>query len=82
MEFFLLQDLVTDDRRTAVKFFMPFDDFSSPSVPRDVATYQEYRRRSIEFVQAPQSPNRAPSDGPGPTGVIRSLMVESSAACY
>ena len=52
VEFFLLQDLVTDDDRTAVKFFLPFDDFSSPSVPRDVATYQEYRHRSIEFVQA------------------------------
>ena len=52
VEFFLLQDLVTDDDRTAVKFFMPFDDFSSPSVPGDVATYQEYRCRSVEFVRA------------------------------
>lgn len=51
VDFFLLQDLITDDR-AAVKFFMPFDDFSSPSVPRDGATYQEYRRRSIEFVHA------------------------------
>lgn len=51
VDFFLLQDLVADDR-AAVKFFMPLDDFSSPPVPRDVATYREYRRRSIEFVQA------------------------------
>ena len=51
VDFFLLQDLFTDDR-AAVKFFMPFDDFNSPSVPRDGTTYREYRRRSIEFVQA------------------------------
>jgi hypothetical protein len=50
VSFFLLDDLVTDD--CSVKFFMPFDDFSSPSVPRDVGTYNEYRRRSIEFIKA------------------------------
>ena len=31
---------------------MPFDDFKTPHVPRDVETYREYRRRSIEFVRA------------------------------
>jgi hypothetical protein len=51
VDFFLLQDLVTDDR-AAVRFFMPFDDFRTPSVPEDDATYREYRRRSIEFIQA------------------------------
>jgi hypothetical protein len=49
VSFFLLEDLVTDD---SVKFFMPFDDFRPPSVPRDVGTYKEYRRRSIEFIEA------------------------------
>ena len=50
VSFFLLDDLVTDD--FGVKFFMPFDDFRPPSVPKDVGTYREYRRRSIEFIEA------------------------------
>jgi hypothetical protein len=50
VSFFLLDDLVTDDHR--VDFFMPFDDFRPPSVPRDITTYREYRRRSIEFIEA------------------------------
>ena len=37
VEFFLLHDIVTDDC-SRVKFFMPFDDFKPPAVPRDVAT--------------------------------------------
>lgn len=49
--FFLLQDLVTDDY-AAIKFFMPFDDFRTSSVPREVDTYKEYRRLSIEFIEA------------------------------
>lgn len=51
VDFFLLQDLVNDDLAT-VKFFLPFDNFATPSVPRDIATYMEYRSRSIEFVAA------------------------------
>ena len=51
VDFFLLQDLVTDDC-SAVTFFMPFDDFKTPSVPKDFDTYLEYRRRSIEFIEA------------------------------
>jgi hypothetical protein len=50
VRFFLLEDLVTDDG--SVKFFMPFDDFRPPSVPKDVGTFEEYRRRSIEFIRA------------------------------
>lgn len=50
-DFFLLQDLVTDDY-AAIKFFMPFDDFETSSVPREVNTYKEYRRLSIEFIEA------------------------------
>jgi hypothetical protein len=61
VNFFLLNDLVTDDFRVKffmpfddfrVKFFMPFDDFRPPSVPEDVDTYKEYRRRSIDFIEA------------------------------
>ena len=51
VNFFLLQDLVTKDY-AAIKFFMPFDDFRTSSVPRDVKTYKEYRRRSIAFIEA------------------------------
>jgi hypothetical protein len=50
VSFFLLDDLVTEER--AVKFFLPFDDFRPPSVPRDVDTYKDYRRRSTEFIEA------------------------------
>jgi hypothetical protein len=50
VNFFLLDDLVTED--LSVKFFMAFDDFRPPSVPRDVRTYEEYRRRSIKFIEA------------------------------
>ena len=51
VEFFLLQDLVTDDYST-IKYFMAFDDFKTPSVPRDADTYRQYRRLSIEFIRA------------------------------
>jgi len=48
--FFLLNDLVTDD--LAVKFALPFDDFNTSSVPTDVDTFVGYRRRSIDFIGA------------------------------
>jgi hypothetical protein len=51
VEFFMLQDLVVDDYST-VKFFMPFDDFRASPVPRDVDRYREYRRLTIEFLEA------------------------------
>jgi len=31
---------------------MPFDEFRTASVPEDDATNGEYRRRSIEFIEA------------------------------
>jgi hypothetical protein len=51
VDFFLLQDLVTDDY-SAVTFAMPFDDFKSSSLPKDFESYVEYRRRSMEFIAA------------------------------
>jgi hypothetical protein len=51
VEFFLLQELVVDDY-SQVTFLMPFDEFRTSPVPRDVDTYREYRRLSIEFVEA------------------------------
>jgi len=50
VSFFVLHDLVTED--LGVKFFMSFDDFRPPSVPKDVRSYREYRRCSIEFIEA------------------------------
>lgn len=50
MEFFLLQDLV--DEAAQVRFFMPFDGFNRPAKPKDLEEYLEFRRLSIEFVEA------------------------------
>jgi hypothetical protein len=54
VEFFLLQDLVTANCGL-VKFFTSFDDFTTPAVPRDIDTYIEYRKRTINFVIARNS---------------------------
>lgn len=51
VDFFLLQDLVSSDYE-AVRFFMPFTDFSPPAIPRDLDTYLEFRRLSIKFTEA------------------------------
>lgn len=52
VEFFLLQDLVTEDC-SAVKFFTPFEDFStSPPLPASIDYYQAYRQLAIEFIEA------------------------------
>jgi len=51
VEFFLLQDLVTDDY-SAVKFFLPFEDFRSSPVPDSMAAYSDYRQRAIGFIEA------------------------------
>ncbi len=49
VRFFLLDDLIDDG---VVRFFMRFDGFHSSAIPKDDATYAEYRRRSIRFVEA------------------------------
>lgn len=51
VDFFLLQDLVNDDA-TAVRFFTPFADFTTPAIPRDVDEYRSYMRASMAFVEA------------------------------
>jgi hypothetical protein len=48
--FFLLEDLVTDEFR--VKFFNLSTTSARRRYPKDVGTYKEYRRRSIEFIEA------------------------------
>ena len=50
VEAFLLQDAV--EAYGSVRFFITFDDFRSSAVPQDIATYTDYQRRSIEFIQA------------------------------
>jgi hypothetical protein len=79
VDFFLLQDLVTADGR-GVRFFMPFDDFNPPAMPRDVETYREFRRLSIEFIQARNQRidalfNRAPDPvGVYPTAAFPTIV--------
>lgn len=51
VEFFLLQDLVTDDCK-AVRFFTPFDDFKSSPVPDSRSSYLDYRESAVEFLKA------------------------------
>lgn len=50
VDFFLLDDLVTSEHD--VRFHLPFDDFRTPAFPRDLASYLEYRRLSIEFIES------------------------------
>jgi hypothetical protein len=51
VEFFLLQDLVTDDI-SAVKFFSRFEDFRSSPLPDSVAAYLAYREAAVDFIEA------------------------------
>ena len=51
VEFFLLQDLVTDDC-SAVKFFSPFEDFNSSPVPDSMAAYLAYRELAVGLIEA------------------------------
>jgi hypothetical protein len=50
-EFFLLQDLVTDDG-DAVRFFTEFEDFRASSRPHDLQEYRTFRANSIELIAA------------------------------
>jgi len=51
VDFFLLQDLVTYDYG-AIRFLLPFADFTTPAVPASLAEYVPYRQASLEFVAA------------------------------
>jgi len=50
VEFFLLQDLVNPDW-SAVKFFLPFDDFKTSPLPSTKEAYNEYRQLALEFIE-------------------------------
>jgi hypothetical protein len=51
VEFFLLQDLVTDDY-SAVRFFSPFENFATSPVPSTVDDYRAYRQLAMQFIEA------------------------------
>ena len=51
VEFFLLQDLVTEDC-SAVRFFMPFDGFKKSPLPASSEAYSAYKRLAVEFIEA------------------------------
>jgi hypothetical protein len=49
VEFFLLQDLVTEDF-SAIRFFMPFGNFETSAVPKTIDEYLSYKHLTIKFV--------------------------------
>jgi hypothetical protein len=51
VDFFRLQDLV-NEATSAIKFFMPFEDFTGSPLPRTLDAYLEYRQRAMEFIEA------------------------------
>ena len=51
VEFFLLQDLVSEDF-FRVKFFTPFDDFKKSPLPTSKEAYVEYKQLALEFIEA------------------------------
>lgn len=51
VEFFLLQDIVNDEF-SAVKFFMPFDDFKTSPIPSSKDVYVLYMQHAVEFIEA------------------------------
>lgn len=51
VEFFLLQDLVSEDF-SGIRFFTPFEDFHPWPLPTSVDAYQSYRQKAEEFLQA------------------------------
>ena len=51
IDFFLLQDLVSDDA-SRVEFLIEFKDFSESPFARPDEEYQKYRENGIRFVQA------------------------------
>jgi len=46
-----LQDLVNEGT-LAIKFSMPFEDFTASPLPEALDAYLGYRRRAIEFIES------------------------------
>ena len=51
IDFFLLQDLVSDDY-SSIKFYLPFDNFERSALPQTVAEYLSYKELVLDFVSA------------------------------
>ena len=51
VEFFLLQDLVSDDYGK-IRFYLPLDDFGRIPFPISVDEYREYRSGVLDFIAA------------------------------
>jgi hypothetical protein len=51
VEFFLLQDMVTENF-SGVKFFTPFDDFETSPLPSSKEAYVAYKHLAVEFIEA------------------------------
>ena len=51
VDFFHLQDLVNEATST-VKFFMPFEDFTTSPLPATLDAYLAYRQHAIEFIES------------------------------
>jgi hypothetical protein len=51
VEFFLLQDLVTEGC-SAVKIAAPFDDFNASPIPASLSEYNAYKRSALAFIEA------------------------------
>ncbi len=51
VEFFLFQDLVANDF-SEIKFFMPFNNFKPPVVPKTLDAYLRYKSSVINYITA------------------------------
>ena len=51
VDFFLLQDLVTEDY-SSIKFYLPFESFDNPPLPSTVDEYLSYKNNVTKFVLA------------------------------
>jgi hypothetical protein len=51
IDFFLLQDLVTDDY-SSVRFWAPFDGFTTTPLPADLDAYLRYRAKMLAWIDA------------------------------
>ena len=49
VDFFLLQDLVTNDY-SSVKYFIPFKSFENYPLPNDIEEYEQYKYNLSNFV--------------------------------
>lgn len=50
-EFFLLQDLVTEDAEE-VRFFLPFDEFERSAFPTSIDEYVDYAAKAMTFIRS------------------------------